>query len=379
MSWRVVERMTIYREVGMYALSPTLTRTPGGDLLVTFQRAPHVGYAHHEHPLFNVQACRSADEGQTWSESYLVTADPLGGVMDRGVHALADGSIFLHASCTELVPAAGAGEHGGAWVSRAGKPFWVRSRDDGFTWSAPRRFPPLPDAVWGHPAQHSGVSRSGLLALPDGRLLMPSKATDQPDGGFPFFGMLRVSRDLGESWEYGGRIAADPVAHFSEPTIHRTPSGRILVLFRCHPGALGPGIVRDQGFSGPVAGDPSFAGRFLALVHSDDEGRTWSRWRPTRIHGSPAHMLGLRDGRIFLTVGTRWAGQRGCSARVLDPEGGDLESAPELVIRADGRSPDCGYPWSAELEDGRVLVAYWHHYEDDHRGIEGAIIEEVHG
>ena len=88
-------------------------------------------------------------------------------------------------------------------------------------------------------------------------------------------------------------------------------------------------------------------------------------------------MLGLRDGRIFLTVGTRWAGQRGCSARVLDPEASDLESAPELVIRADGRSPDCGYPWSVELNDGRVLVAFWHHYPDDHRGIEGAIVEEI--
>ena len=28
MSWRVAERMTIYHESGMYALSPTLTRTP---------------------------------------------------------------------------------------------------------------------------------------------------------------------------------------------------------------------------------------------------------------------------------------------------------------------------------------------------------------
>ena len=377
MSWRVAERMTIYHEPGMYALSPTLTRTPSGDLLVTFQRAPHLGYSHHEHPLFNVQACRSSDEGQTWSGAYLVTADPLGGVMDRGVHTLPDGSIFLHSSCTELVPSEDAGEHGETWISRSGKPFWVRSRDEGHTWSAPKRFPALPDAVWGHPAQHSGVSRSGLLALPDGRLLLPSKATDRPDGGFPYFGMLRVSRDMGETWEYGGRIAEDPVAHFSEPTIHRTPGGRILVLFRCHPGKLGPGIIRDQAFDGPFTEDAQFVGRFLALVYSDDEGETWSPWRPTRIHGSPGHMLGLKDGRIFLTVGTRWEGQRGCVARVLQPEGDDMETAPELVIRDDARSPDCGYPWSVELDDGRVLVAYWHHYADDHRGIEGAIVEEV--
>ena len=377
MSWQVVDRMTIYHESGMYALSPTVTRTPSGSLLVTFQRATHLGYSHHEHPLFNVQACRSDDEGQTWSEARLVTVDPRGGVMDRGVHTLPDGSIFLHSSCTELVPAEDAVEHGGSWVVQHGKPFWVRSHDDGHTWSAPVRFPPLPDAVWGHPAQHSGVSRSGLLVMPDGRLLMPSKATDLTTGEFRYFGMMRVSKDMGETWEYSGRIAEDPVAHFSEPTIHRTPSGRILVLFRCHPGRLGPDIVRDQGFEGPFIDDPALVGRLLVLVYSDDDGETWSPWRPTMIHGSPGHMLGLRDGRIFLTVGTRWEGQRGCVGRVLDPEGSDLDTAPEFVIEDSGLSADCGYPWSVELNDGRVLVAYWHHYPDNHRGIEGAILEEV--
>ena len=376
MSWQVVERMTIYHETGMYALSPTVTRTSVGSLLVTFQRATHLGYSHHEHPLFNVQACRSEDEGQTWSGPHLVAVDPRGGVMDRGVHTLPDGSIFLHSSCTELVPAEDAVEHGGSWVVQHGKPFWVRSRDDGHTWSAPKRFPPLPDAVWGHPAQHSGVSRSGLLALPDGRLLMPSKATDLTTGEFRYFGMMRVSEDMGETWQYGGRIAEDPVAHFSEPTIHRTPSGRILVLFRCHPGRLGPDIVRDQGFEGPFIDDPAFVGRLLVLVYSDDDGETWSPWRPTMVHGSPGHMLGLRDGRIFLTVGTRWEGQRGCVGRVLDPEGNNLDTAPEFVIERNALSADCGYPWSVELNDGRVLVVYWHHYPDNHRGIEGAILEE---
>lgn len=376
MSWRVSNRFTIYHERGMYALSPTVTRTPAGDLLVTFQRAPYSRHPHHEHPLFDVIACRSSDEGQTWSGPHLVTSDPRGGVMDRGVHALPDGSLFLHASCNELVPAEDTA-HGNRWISRPGKPFWVRSTDDGHTWSDPVRFPPLPDAVWGAPAQHSGVSRSGLLAMPDGRLLLPSKATDKPDGTFPCFGMLRVSHDMGQTWDYGGRIAEDAIAHFSEPTIHRTPRGRILVLFRCHPGALGQDILRGQGFDQPASQDPQFVGRFLALVHSDDEGRTWSDWRPTMVHGSPGHMLGLKDGRIFLTVGTRWEGQRGCSLRVLDSEGTDLDTAPEWIIAADGNSPDCGYPWSVQLNDGRVLVAFWHHYPDDHRGIAGAIVEEV--
>ena len=239
MSWRVVEHFTIYREEGWYGAHPNLVRTPNGDLLVLFHRSPFVGYSHHSHPLFDVRACRSEDEGQTWSDQCLVAVDPLGGVLDFGTHTLADGSIFLHASNVALVPEDKESE-GDGWAAHAGIPFWVRSRDDGRTWTEPVRFPPLPDAVWGHPATHSGIARSGLIQMPDGRLFLPSKATDHPDGSMPFFGMLRVSRDMGETWEYGGRIAEDPVTHFSEPAIHLTPSGRIIVLFRCHPG---PGAI----------------------------------------------------------------------------------------------------------------------------------------
>ena len=209
MSWKVTDRMTIYREEGFYALSPCVNRTPNGDLLMTFQRAPHIGMANHKHPLFNVQACRSSDEGRTWSDAYLVTIDPLGGVMDRSCHTLPDGSIFLHSSCSELVPAEGSRPHGLDWTVRFGMPFWVRSTDDGHTWSKPVRFPPLPDAINAHPSEHTGVSRSGLLAMPDGRLFLPSKATDISHE-FRYFGMLRISHDMGETWEYGGRICEDP-------------------------------------------------------------------------------------------------------------------------------------------------------------------------
>ena len=63
MSWRVVEHTTIYREPGMYAKCPNVVRTPSGDLLVLFHRSAYLGYAHHSHPLFHVNACRSEDDG----------------------------------------------------------------------------------------------------------------------------------------------------------------------------------------------------------------------------------------------------------------------------------------------------------------------------
>ena len=103
---------------------------------------------------------------------------------------------------------------------------------------------------------------AGLLDLPDGRLLLPSKATDVVDE-FRYFGMLRVSHDMGETREYGGRICEDPVAHFSAPT--STPSGRLLVLYRGHTGALGPqraraGVHRAPGLGPGIHGPGAGAG-----------------------------------------------------------------------------------------------------------------------
>ena len=73
----------------------------------------------------------------------------------------------------------------------------------------------------------------------------------------------------GETWEYGGRIAVDEVAYFSEPAICRTRGGRILVLLRCH-------LRRADSTQCQ-----------LVLVTSDDDGDSWSPWRFTSMKGCP--------------------------------------------------------------------------------------------
>lgn len=362
MVWRIVEHRTIYRETGWYSAHPTVEQAPNGDLLVFFHRSPDIGNYHHAHPLFDLRSCRSRDGGQTWERPRLVTANPLGGVLDFGSHVLPDGSVFLYASTVALQPteATAQSRSGTQWRSCGDVPFWVKSWDSGVTWSEPVRFPDLPDAVNGAPASATGVCRSGLVLLPDGRLLMPSKATDRPDGSQPYFGMMRCSRDLGETWEYAGRIAQDPVAHLSEPMVIHTPSGRLLALYRCH------GVNPAYPDGGP----------YIALVSSDDSGDTWSPWRHTTLRGVNTHVLPLQDGRLFVTVGTRYPGTWGCTARVLEPEAGDLDTAPDFVVRGDSSHDDCSYPWSVELPDGRVFVVYYHTAPDGVRGIEGTILEE---
>jgi len=235
MGWRVAEHLTIYREAGWYGAHPNVVRTPKGDLLTLFHRSPATGFSHHSHPLFDVRACRSSDEGQTWGTAELVTVYPHGGVIDFGTHTLSGGEIFLHASTVDLVLAQTPEISKHTWISRPGVGFHVRSSDN---------------------------------------------------------------------------------------------------------------------------------------------GRTWSPWRSTTMRGCPGHLLGLRDGRVLATVGTRWEGQMGCLARVLDPETGDLNAAPDIVVRADSLLSDCGYPWSVELMDGRVLVVYYFVYGDGTRGIEGSVLEE---
>jgi sialidase-1 len=358
MSWTATDHFSIYKQTGMYSAHPCITRSAAGDLSTFFHRSPDHGYSRHSHPLFDIRVCRSSDGGATWSDPAFVASDPMGGILDFGAHRLSDGCLFIHASSVELLP--DRSHNHGAWSSRPGMPFFIRSEDEGQTWSEPVRFPMLPDSTWGAPATHSGVCRSSLIETSAGRLLLPAKATDDPEGQMPYFGMIRVSEDQGRSWEYGGRIAKDPVAHFSEPAAHVTPSGRIIMLYRCHPV--------------PKSGAEDV---HLALVESDDGGASWSLWRPTTLMGSPGHMLGLRDGRILVTVGTRWEGQRGCTGRVLDPEASDIEVAPDFVIRSDSHDPDCGYPWAVETDDGKILVTYYFTHPDGTRGIEGSIIEEI--
>jgi len=358
MSWRVAHQMTIYRSKDWYSAHPAILRCPDGSLLVFFHRSPAHGYSRHSHPLFDIRLCRSTDEGVSWSRPQFVTSDPRGGILDFGAHCLPNDDIYIHGSTVELVPER---SHPQAhWISKGGIPFWTRSSDHGRTWSDPVRFPQLPDTTWGHPASHSGVCRSGLLAMPDGRLLLPGKSTCHPEGIMPFFGMMQCSMDMGETWQYEGPIAQDDIAHFSEPAITMTPGGRIMVLFRCHP--------HSRNTSQEL---------YLAYVESNDGGETWSSWRPTTIHGCPGHILTLKDGRLFVTVGTRWPGQQGCLARVLTPEGEDIDTAPDIVIRGDSFDPDCGYPWSVELNNGNVLVIYYYVNENGVRGIEGTIVEDV--
>ena len=309
----------------MYAPRPDRDPHPGrGPAGQLPARPPPSGTPTTSIRLFQVLACRSGDDGRTWER---------GGPGDRRPHGRGHGPRPARPARRQPVPPRllqRAGPRGWARGSTAGDGSRGRASPSGCapaTTAAPGRRPaasrlcPTPSGAT-RPSTPASAA-AGCWPWPDGRLLLPSKATDRPGGAFPCFGMLRVSRDMGETWEYGGRIAEDDVAHFSEPAIHRTPSGRILVLFPLPPGGPGSRHPPRPGLRGTDrAGPPVSLNRLLA---------------PRRVRRRRRHLdaLGARPGSTAArptcsACGTAAssspsapAGRANgaCAGRVLDPEG----------------------------------------------------------
>jgi hypothetical protein len=59
---------------------------------------------------------------------------------------------------------------------------------------------------------------------------------------------------------------------------------------------------------------------------------------------------------------------------VLNAECADFAEAEEIVLREDGGNSDIGYPWSAMLPNGDVLVSYYFNVKDGPRHIAGTIL-----
>jgi Neuraminidase (sialidase) len=149
--------------------------------------------------------------------------------------------------------------------------------------------------------------------------------------------MLR-SEDDGETWTFGplaNSVEAD-VSH-GETAIAQAANGDIVAMMRTE----------------PAYGTCMWVGR------SRDLGKTWSKPVQTPLHGHPAHLLKLRDGRLLCTYGVRDVpiGIRACLSR----DDGRTWRAEDIVVVRTGADfqRDSGYPVTIEGADGTLITAYY--------------------
>jgi hypothetical protein len=219
-------------------------------------------------------------------------------------------------------------------------PAW--STDRGKTWT----FAKDPVCVSGaHPMVE--IERH-MIRLPSGRLLIAGNYQQLgPNGKVDSWEVTWIavfrSDDNGRSWQVHGKVPFDP-SIIGEGTLLRTKSGKILL------------IVRSEAWRGA---DWTKHGMLYQSV-SQDEGATWSGFRPTQMSSmsSPGHLLRLQDGRILCTHASRnYPGS--VYATVSRDEGETWDTAHTKIITNDIKNYDSCYPNSGQLPDGTIVTVWY--------------------
>jgi len=93
----------------------------------------------------------------------------------------------------------------------------------------------------------------------------------------------------------------------------------------------------------------------IMQTESTDGGRTWSPVETLGFHGSPPHLLMHSSGALVCVYGYRQEpyGERACISR------NEGKTWKHCVLRDDGPDGDLGYPSSVELSDGRIFTLFY--------------------
>jgi BNR repeat-like domain len=366
-SIEVLERRPLHSETYAYCAHPHMAVAADGAWLLVFNRAPRREIILHppQDPEYRNVLMRSEDEGRTWSAPAVAPDYNWSGVECAGLTGLRSGRILLNQWRFEWLPLPLAQKLGrrdivmperliaglisspdiGAFskfaggASAAARAFpWARgggetvvhlSDDGGRSFFASRRI---------DTGRFSGgYGMRGALELASGDILLP--LSDVPDYRQVF--VVR-SPDGGQTWSSPCLVASEAAHEYEEPAGIVLQSGRIVLM------------LRDNG------------SRLMHSVFSDDEGRTWSKPRPTGIAAYPAHLLALPDGRIACVAGRRQP-PYGIVLH-LSIDGEDWDPQPTFLID-DLRTKDLGYPTAALRSNGDLVVIYYTQNVDGVTGI----------
>ncbi|MEI6466012.1 MAG: sialidase family protein [Verrucomicrobiota bacterium] len=341
---KMIETKVISQQPEFYHGWPTVARRQNGELWVSWSG----GRESHVDPFGQVHAMTSRDDGATWTWPR-VLLDSATDDRDSGVIETAKGTLLVTTFTSlayeaHLQKASVFEDHKDTgWVSKDMPPeqvakwkaaharlnederkaelgeWLIRSTDGGRTWS-----PRIATIV---------NSPHGPIQLRDGRLLYAGKQLWSKERKVG----VGVSSDDGRTWQWLAEIPVrkgDKAGSYHELHAVEAANGTVIAQIRNHNDP-------DRGWT--------------LQTESKDGGRSWSEPRPV-CYGFPSHLLRLRDGHLVMSYGYRKP-PYGNRARVSADNGktwGD-----EMVISADGRDGDLGYPSTVELADGMLLTVWY--------------------
>ena len=276
---------------------------------------------------------------------------------------------------------------------------WVaRSEDGGLTW--PFRRPVVAEPGWDMFTHH------GLTRLRDGSLLLhrvrarhlgADEAGAAGAGAFFARGAFIRSQDGGRTWLphgpdlrmpfisatgrgfcygkvqelAGGRLI---VPFYGTPAEHTDELQRVLAIVRSDDGGRS---WREHSF---ISADPSSPlrpsetdllrlgdGRLLALVRANgrqrlyrcwsaDDGRSWSELEPTPLPGQSPALLALESGAVLCAYRERTEQAHGLGCAVSRDGGATWQVLGSLYA---GAGADCAYPSLVKLPGGNVYCVFY--------------------
>lgn len=334
------EHQVIFRKE--YAMSFRFYRVANDALYVKFRTAPTS--SHMDPRTLERRAAISTDGGRTWQPTDREEFNPAfaswGGRMlevdsynwrhdaaDRRAHYEAQGLEVRNTPDGRIAYAAGC--------------FVRTSADGGVTWTE-REIPVPPQALY------AGYRDDRAFLRLDDRTVMRAIYGKPVARVRHYEAWLLRSEDDGETWQFlplAASVEGD-VSH-GETALAQAANGDIIAMMRTEPAR----------------------GTRMWVSRSSDRGKTWSKPEITPLHGHPAHLLRLRDGRLLCTYGIRDEpiGIRACLSR----DNGRTWRAEDIVTLRTGADFkfDSGYPVTAETADG-ILVTVYYLTRGDSTGIE---------
>jgi hypothetical protein len=304
---------------------PNLLLLNDGSLVVLVFNQPCHGFWEGD-----LDCWASEDEGRTWRfRGRAAGHEPTTNRMNRSAGIANNGDVVV--LCSGWADRSPKGQLSGpkrrmlrAWASR--------SLDGGRNWSISKEFPTPPETPAGK--NNEFIPFGSIRAANDGSLC---SSVYLARGNLRECYLLR-SRDDGYTW--GDRVPLNLAGNETD----------ILPLGGGHWLAASREFQEKRDVR-------------VELLVSDDDAYTWKRRMPLSLPMQiPGNLTRLADGRILLGYGNRCWNNFGVDVRLSDDRGQTW--SPPIRI-ADCPRPDCGYPSSVQLSDGRVVTAYYTQISDD--------------